>query len=551
MSQTMNEFDVAIMGTGISGSLLACILAKYGVRVLMVDSGSHPRFAIGESMVAETLQLLHMIHRRFKLPEASYIAHPRKLCENIASTSGVKLLAGFCYHHEGERPKPEHLSMTPLLTPECHYYRQDVDAYYFHLAIHLGATARQNTSITEIELDNDKVTLVSSKGEKFRSSFVVDAAGFGSPLAKKLGLRISGDTMRTHSRSLFTHMIDVAPFEKSVIPRSEHGFSVNFFQGTTHHLFEGGWIWVIPFNNHRHSTSSLCSVGMQLDPRIYGPPQDPETEFYTIIKRYPALVDQFRSARRVRDWVVAPRLQYTAANTAGDRYCLMAHSTGFVDPLYSRGLVITFEAIAMLAPRLIEAVQTNEFHREKFQAVARQMEASNASTDKLVSSSYTSFRSFELWNAWNRIWVHGALLGTQRIRKLTLMHDDANDAATSQRLEGVRFMGSMSKDWEPFERVFDQSVDLVADVRAGQRSASDAASRILGLIGDAEQKGLLPQLNMGDASNRLPVAPEPDQYTKLMTRVDAECSEELKDLFFGMGTKPPPDMGHELRLNLE
>lgn len=52
-----------------------------------------------------------------------------------------------------------------------------------------------------------------------------------------------------------------------------------------HHIFKGGWLWIIPFNNHRASTNPLCSVGLQLDPRLYPQREDltPEEEFRAFI----------------------------------------------------------------------------------------------------------------------------------------------------------------------------------------------------------------------------------------------------------------------------
>ena len=41
--------EVAIVGSGFAGSLLARVLARQGARVVLLERGSHPRFAIGES----------------------------------------------------------------------------------------------------------------------------------------------------------------------------------------------------------------------------------------------------------------------------------------------------------------------------------------------------------------------------------------------------------------------------------------------------------------------------------------------------------------------
>ena len=58
-------YDVAILGTGIGGSILGCILAKNGLRVVMLEQQEHPRFAIGESTVPETTLLFRVLAARY------------------------------------------------------------------------------------------------------------------------------------------------------------------------------------------------------------------------------------------------------------------------------------------------------------------------------------------------------------------------------------------------------------------------------------------------------------------------------------------------------
>ena len=46
----MNEtYDLAIVGSGFAGSLMAMIARRIGLSVVMVERGKHPRIVIGES----------------------------------------------------------------------------------------------------------------------------------------------------------------------------------------------------------------------------------------------------------------------------------------------------------------------------------------------------------------------------------------------------------------------------------------------------------------------------------------------------------------------
>ncbi|MBI1808638.1 MAG: NAD(P)-binding protein, partial [Gemmatimonadetes bacterium] len=62
------DVDIAIVGSGFSGSLLAMIARRLGRSVLLLERGHHPRFAIGESSTPLAALLLEEIAGRYDLP---------------------------------------------------------------------------------------------------------------------------------------------------------------------------------------------------------------------------------------------------------------------------------------------------------------------------------------------------------------------------------------------------------------------------------------------------------------------------------------------------
>src|SRR6476469_5116284 len=62
------DFDLAIVGSGFGGSLLAMIARCLGLSVLLIERGRHPRFAIGESTSPLTNLILEQLARRYELP---------------------------------------------------------------------------------------------------------------------------------------------------------------------------------------------------------------------------------------------------------------------------------------------------------------------------------------------------------------------------------------------------------------------------------------------------------------------------------------------------
>src|SRR5262249_39356606 len=62
------DADVAIVGSGFAGSLTALCLLRRGRRVVIVERGRHPRFAIGESSTPLANLLIEELADRYDLP---------------------------------------------------------------------------------------------------------------------------------------------------------------------------------------------------------------------------------------------------------------------------------------------------------------------------------------------------------------------------------------------------------------------------------------------------------------------------------------------------
>ncbi|MBL8208921.1 MAG: NAD(P)-binding protein [Blastocatellia bacterium] len=58
-SEMKKDFDLAIVGSGFSASLLAMIARRLGLSVMLIERGSHPRFAIGESTSPLNVTICH------------------------------------------------------------------------------------------------------------------------------------------------------------------------------------------------------------------------------------------------------------------------------------------------------------------------------------------------------------------------------------------------------------------------------------------------------------------------------------------------------------
>src|SRR5687767_118476 len=95
------DYDVAIIGAGIAGSSLALILAKQGLRVIVVEKGKHPRFVIGESMVPSTSYGFEYLATKYGVPEFAAIYHYANLKE-AGLTGWPKQHFWFGYNEPGK-----------------------------------------------------------------------------------------------------------------------------------------------------------------------------------------------------------------------------------------------------------------------------------------------------------------------------------------------------------------------------------------------------------------------------------------------------------------
>ncbi|GAA0538212.1 tryptophan 7-halogenase [Paractinoplanes ferrugineus] len=511
-------YDVFILGSGIAGSMLAAILARNGARTLMIDIGSHPRFAVGESPTPLFLVNLHVLAERYGVPELRTLTDVRLCNKRIGNTFGIKKHFGFLRHEEGAEPDPAETNL--IATPRAmsrapHLFRQDSDAYMFRAAAEYGCDIRQGWQVVDIDFDDEGVTVVGANDELYRARYFVDATGARSALADRLNLRERPTRLKHHSRSLFTHMIGVAPLDDVLRHPVAERPPLPWHAGTQHHFFDGGWFWVIPFGNHPDSGNPLCSVGLTLDSRRF--PRDetvaPDEEFWSYVRRFPAIARQFQDARPVREWIATDRLQYSATASIGDRWCLLSHAAGFVDPLFSVGLSSTAEVINALAWRLLAAVRDDDFSAERFRFVEQLEQATLDYSDALVGCAFTAFSHHRLFDAVLRVWAIGSTPGTLRLFDGLVRARRAKDYRVLNELEGAKNAGLWWPGHEGYADLFDLTVEVCGRYRRGGLTGDEAAGHIMNAIQAADY---VPPLGWKDPAQRF-IVPSGWNVVRLLT----------------------------------
>ena len=467
------HYDIAIIGSGISGSTLGAILARHGLKVIIFEAGVHPKFAVGESMILETSETMRAMAELFDVPELAFYSSEHYFSQ-IGSSHGIKRHFSFLHHTEGQQQDLQR-SLQAVIPQrphgyELHIHRQDSDYMLTSIAVRYGATVLQGTPVKDITLNADGVDILTNQGQHFQASYVVDAGGMRSLLAGKFAWR-SRD-LQAHTRTIYTHMVDLPCYNSVGASHKDYGIPFPVSQGTLHHVFHGGWLWVIPFNNHPKSTNPLVSVGLQLDPRIYPIQSElsPEEEFFSFIARFPAMKAHFTGARAARAWLRTDRLQYTAHHVVGERFCLLGHAAGFIDPLYSKGLYTTLMSTALLAHLLIDAQRAGDYSSTRFQPLEAMTLRYVAAHDRIVANSYTSWSNYKLWSLYSVLWMLGAYL--EYVKLLSTRGRAHNRYEYFATIQNLRLVGG---GFGPFKDMADKIDCIIENLNTTNEADVDRA----------------------------------------------------------------------------
>lgn len=474
------KYDVAIVGAHLAPSLLGAILAKHGLRVLMVDAEPDVTEPAGETTVPYTAEVFFTLARRFGMPEIAGFGLTSDLPREIRRASGGKRSLSFLYHAPGRGQDPRQALQfnVPGEHSEWHPHRPGADQYARRIARSYGVRAiRLRPKVVDVIPAAGCVTVVTADGAAYRARFVIDAMGMESPLLRRLGGPDPVAALRTRSRVLHTHMSGVLPFEDCV-RQEAYSRATPWSNGTISHVFPGGWIQVAHFDNHPEAGSSICSVTVSVDPEAYGGlPKDPEGAFGGILERLPDVRRSFADAVAVRPWTSDDQWQRSVTRPVGDRYLLFERSASRNDLFLSRDVTMSAELVHAVAPVVLAAARADDWSAGHFAGAAAFQAALINFNDRMLATAQMATRDFRLWNAFCRVWLLWSML-----------------AALS--LKSTRNRCLLSGDWTPIEgsgpywfalpsglpELLEQMFSLGDGIRAGEVLPGAAAGQIFAAL---------------------------------------------------------------------
>jgi FADH2 O2-dependent halogenase len=396
------DVDIAVIGSGFAGSLAALALARRGRRVMLVERARHPRFAIGESSTPLANVLLEQLAERYDLPGI------RPFCKwgtwkqaRPDLPVGLKRGFAFFFHDLQTRFRPDPDRDRQLLVAasphdavgDTHWFRAAFDQ---ELAAQAQAAGCVFLDETHLECARELASTVVLKGERqgqaveISAGFVIDASGPRGFLHQAFRLEEEPLAWMPSTEGVYTHFTGVERWER-IVPFSETPpFSPD--TAALHHVFPGGWIWVLRFDN------GVTSAGAALarHARVGRGPVDAAAEWERLLQNLPSVADQFHGAVPVRPFVHVPRLAFRSRRIYGDRWALLPSAAGVIDPLLSTGIPLTLLGLTRLLD-LIDSTRSGRARTERLEAYARATRLELDITEQLVAALYHAMHDVPLF----------------------------------------------------------------------------------------------------------------------------------------------------------
>jgi flavin-dependent dehydrogenase len=331
--------DVVVIGGGPGGSTVSTLIAQQGYRVELFEREKFPRFHIGESLIPETYWVLKRLKMLPKMQQSHFV---KKYSVQFVNANG-KLSAPFYFWDN----KPHECSQTWQVA------RSEFDQMMLNHARENGVKVHEGVRVIDVLFDQDRAVGVSIKNEDGKSRnvkarVVVDASGQNGLIMNRLNLRVWDPVL--NKGAIWTYW-DGAYRDSG---RDEGATMV--LQTVT----RNGWFWYIPLHNN------IVSVGVVAPfDYLFKCRKDYAQTYNEEVDRCHAVKERISSGKRATGYFATKDYSYRSKQVAGNGWVLVGDAVGFLDPLYSSGVLLALKSGEFAADAIVEGFNKDDTSAEQ------------------------------------------------------------------------------------------------------------------------------------------------------------------------------------------
>lgn len=334
LNNLITNSDVVVIGGGPAGSTVSALIAQHGYKVQLFEREKFPRFHIGESLIPETYWVLKRLGMLEKMKQSHFV---KKYSVQFVNATG-KLSAPFYFWDN----KPHECSQTWQVV------RSEFDLMMLNNAREHGVTAHEGVRVRDVLFDNQravgvKIQLPDGTQQEVSARVVVDASGQSGLLQNKFKLRVWDPIL--NKGAIWTY------WQGAYRDKGRDEGATMVLQ-TANRL---GWFWYIPLHDDRVSVGVVAPFDYLFKGR-----KSHEETYNEEVERCPAVKERVSSGKRITGYFATKDYSYRATQAAGEGWVTIGDAFGFLDPLYSSGVLLALKSGEMAADAIVEGFQKKD-----------------------------------------------------------------------------------------------------------------------------------------------------------------------------------------------